>query len=67
MKDSCMVMVRYATTTVSRFHAHPAIRSIAMSEMRDAYRILVGKDEGKRRLWRSVHRSEDNTAYENGF
>jgi hypothetical protein len=59
MKDNCVVMVRYATTTVRRFHAH--LRSSAMSEMRDAYRILVGKDEAKRRLWRSVHRVEDNT------
>ena len=31
-----------------------------MGEMRDAYRLLVGKREGKRPLVKSRHRWEDN-------
>jgi len=31
-----------------------------MGEMRDAYRVLVGKREGKRPLVKSRHRWEDN-------
>ena len=32
-----------------------------MEERKDAYRILVGKSEGKRPLRRPKHRREDNT------
>jgi hypothetical protein len=31
-----------------------------MSERRDLYRVLVGEPVGKRPLWRSRHRWEDN-------
>jgi hypothetical protein len=32
-----------------------------MGVVRNAYKILDGKPEGKRPLWRSRHRWEDNT------
>jgi hypothetical protein len=31
-----------------------------MGERRDVYRVLVGKSEGKRPLWRPWYRWEDN-------
>jgi len=31
-----------------------------MGEMRNSYKILVGKLEGKRPIWRSRHRGQDN-------
>jgi len=31
-----------------------------MGELRGVYRVLVGKPEGKRPLWRPRHRWEDN-------
>ena len=31
-----------------------------MGERRDVYRVLVGKPEGRRRLWRRRRRWEDN-------
>ena len=31
-----------------------------MGERRGVYRVLVGKPEGKRQLWRPRHRWEDN-------
>jgi len=37
--------------------ARPVAR---MGEIRNAYRILVRKSEGKRRRWRHKHRREDN-------
>jgi len=31
-----------------------------MGEKRGIYRVLVGKPEGKRSLWRPMHRRKDN-------
>jgi hypothetical protein len=31
-----------------------------MGEKRNAYRLMVGKSEGNRQLWRPRHRWEDN-------
>jgi len=38
-----------------------AERTVIMGGMRNAYKILVGKSEGKRLLGRSRRRREDNT------
>jgi hypothetical protein len=41
-------------------YASPDIRVAGMGEMRNVYRILVGKPEGKRLLGRPRHRQEDS-------
>jgi hypothetical protein len=37
-----------------------AVHVACVGERRDAYRVLVGKPEGKRSLGRPMHRQEDN-------
>jgi hypothetical protein len=49
-------IIRFIKSRRIRWAGHVA----CMGEMRNAYRVLVGKSKGKRQLGRPRHRWEDN-------